>query len=84
MPVTRDRHAGLIIREKRMDMGLSPEGLSFLIHKTSPAHPVSSRTIRRVETTGMVPTVRCMFGIAQAFGMVPSQIWSSTHSRVAA
>jgi transcriptional regulator with XRE-family HTH domain len=74
---TRDRHAAALIRELRVDRGLTPEALSYEIHKRVPGHPVSGRTIRRIERTGAIPTVRVMFGLAAVFGMTPSQIWSS-------
>jgi transcriptional regulator with XRE-family HTH domain len=77
MSPRRDRHAAALLRQLRVDRGLTPEGLSYAIHKVAPGHPVSGRTIRRIESTGHVPTVRAMFGIAAVFGMVPSQIWAT-------
>lgn len=77
MQRNRDRHAAALIRQMRVDRGLTPEGLSYEIYRAAPAAPVSGRTIRRIEKEGVIPSVRVMFGIAQAFEMVPSQIWMS-------
>lgn len=73
----RDPYAAALVRELRVDRGLTPETLSYAIYRSNPGFPVSGRTIRRIEREGTVPSVRVMFGIAQAFGMVPSQIWRS-------
>ena len=80
MACHRDRHAGRHVRELREDRGLTPEQLSYEISKQYPDYPVSGRTIRRVEREGAIPTVRVKFGIARAFGKVPSEIWCS-HAR---
>jgi DNA-binding XRE family transcriptional regulator len=77
MQRTRDRHAAALIRQMRVDRGLTPEGLSYEIYRCAPGAPVSGRTIRRIEKEAVIPSVRVMFGIAQAFDMVPSQIWGS-------
>lgn len=75
--MSRDLHAAALIRELRIDNGLTPETLSYRIHKAAPDYPVSGRTIRRIEKEGVIPSVRVMFGIARAFQMTPSQIWSA-------
>lgn len=76
MKPNRDRHAAALVREMRVDRGLTPEALSYEIYRVAPRAPVSGRTIRRIENDGVIPSVRVMFGIASAFGMVPSQIWA--------
>lgn len=73
--VSRDRHAARRIQELRIDRGWTPEALSYEISKKLPSYPVSSRTIRRIERVGAIPTVRVMFGIAQVFGLQPSDLW---------
>jgi DNA-binding XRE family transcriptional regulator len=75
--MARDKHAGALIQELREDRGWTPEALSYVIHKIDPRYGVSGRTIRRIEKDGAIPTTRVKFGIAQAFEMVPSQIWSN-------
>lgn len=80
----RDRHAATRIKELRVDRGWTPEALSYEIHRIAPRFPVSGRTIRRIERDGAIPSVRVMFGIAQAFGLLPSELWPSTMRRVAA
>lgn len=83
--MSKDRNAARRIRELRIDRGLTPEGLSYAIHKVAPDFPVSGRTIRRIELQHVIPSVRVMFGIAKAFDMVPSQIWTvPSRQRVAA
>lgn len=81
--MSKDRHAARRIKELRIDQGWTPEALSYEIAKRTPGYPVSGRTIRRVEREGSIPTVRVMFGLAQVFGMQPSDIWRQP-SRVAA
>lgn len=71
-----DRHAARRIRELRIDKGWTPERLSYEVSRITPQTPVSGRTIRRVESTGAIPTVRIMFGIAQAFGLAVTDIWT--------
>lgn len=84
MKPNRDRHAAALIRELRVDRGLTPEALSYAIYRAAPGYPVSGRTIRRIEREGVIPSVRVMFGIASAFGMVPSQLWGTTTRAMAA
>lgn len=86
MAGNRDPHAARQIRALRVDRGLTPETLSYEIHRANPGFPVSGRTIRRIEREHVIPSVRVMFGIAQAFGMLPSDIWSAARrqNRVAA
>lgn len=75
LSMSKDVHAARRIRELRIDRGMTPEGLSYEISKLSPRYSVSGRTIRRIESTGAIPTVRVMFGIAQVFGLQVSDIW---------
>lgn len=77
MAAHRDRNAGLRIKKLRIDHGWTPEALSYAIYELNPSFSVSGRTIRRVERDGVIPTVRVQFGIAQAFGLVPSEIWGT-------
>lgn len=74
---TRDRQAARHIRALRIDRGWTPEALSYEIHRLDPHFAVSGRTIRRVERDGVIPSTRVMFGIALAFGMVPSELWGA-------
>jgi DNA-binding XRE family transcriptional regulator len=71
----RNRQAAELIRAFRIDEGLTPEALAHKINAHG-AGPVSGRTIRRVETEAVIPTVRIQFALAQHFGMTPSQLWS--------
>lgn len=73
--MVKDRHAARRIRELRIDKGWTPEKLSYEISKANPQAPVSGRTIRRIETTGAVPTVRVMFGLATVFDLAVTDIW---------
>lgn len=79
----RDRHAARRIRELRIDKGWTPERLSYEVSRIAPQTPVSGRTIRRIESTGAVPTVRVMFGLAKAFGLAVTDLWT-VRDRVAA
>lgn len=79
--MSKDFNAARRIRELRIDRGWTPEALSYEITKLDPKYAVSGRTIRRIESHGMIPSVRVMFGIAQVFGMVPSQLWPLGSSR---
>lgn len=75
--MNRDLYAAQRITELREDMGLSPEALSYAVHRESPRTPVSGRTIRRIEATGRIPTPRVKYGIAMALGLKPSELWVS-------
>lgn len=67
--MSRDRFAARKLRSHRIDLGLSPEQLGYLVG-------VSGHTIRRIERYGAVPTPRVQFQIAQHFNLRPSQLWS--------
>lgn len=79
----RNRQAGALIRDLRRDQGLSPEALSYAIFKAGHGS-VSARTIRRVESDGMVPRVAAQFAVASYFGRSVSSIWSAATNRVVA
>lgn len=70
----RNRSAANLIRAFRVNEGLTPEALALQITLDG-AGPVSGRTIRRVEATGAIPTVRIQFALARHFGMQVSEIW---------
>lgn len=83
MACTRDRDAGRVLREWRLDRGLSPEALSWELRRAK-LEAVSGRQIRRIEDTGIVPTPRVMFALASYFGAKPSDVWQRSLRRVAA
>lgn len=61
------REAGRDIRERRLNMGHTPETLGHEIG-------ISGRTIRRIED-GARPTVRTMFALATFFGFEVADQW---------
>lgn len=61
------RKSGQSIRERRLNLGLSPEQLGYRAE-------VSGRTIRRIEE-GKRPTVRTMFLLAQEFDCEVVDLW---------
>jgi DNA-binding XRE family transcriptional regulator len=61
------REAGDEIRQRRLNLGLSPEQLGA-------AAEISGRTIRRVED-GKRPTVRTMFQIAKHLDCQVTDLW---------
>lgn len=71
---TRDRGAGLLLRELRENAGLSPEQMPYELLKRG-LPPVSGKTVRRVEAVGAIPQVRIKFALAQFFGREVSEIW---------
>lgn len=85
MASTRDRDAGRLLREWRLDRGLSPEALSWELRRAK-LETVSGRQIRRIEDIGTIPTPRVMFALASYFEAKPSDIWqrSMRHRAVAA
>lgn len=71
----------------REDRGLSRRDLCQhmqLEHPRDPRMHVSERTLTRIEEDGAVPTARVKFAIAQAFDMVPSEIWGAVRARALA
>lgn len=81
--VHRDPRAGQLIREMRVDRGLSPEALSHAIYSAG-FGSVSARTIRRVEANGMVPRVGAQFALAQFCHRSVTSIWPLPAKRKAA
>lgn len=75
--MTRDRFAAEQIRSKRIDLGLSPEQLGWLVG-------VSGHTIRRIERDAAVPTPRIQFALARHFELRPTELWRVARHRVAA
>ena len=82
-PGIRNERAGALIHELRVDRGLSPEALSYAIYKAG-LGSVSSRTIRRIESDGMVPRVGNQFAIAAYFDRKVTSIWEPTATKVKA
>lgn len=80
--VPRDKRAAALLKQLRIDHGLSPEGLSFALLQARLGH-VSGRNIRRIEGVGAIPTPRVQFALARFFDRSPSEIWV-LRSRVAA
>lgn len=72
---SRDRQAGRLLREWRLDKGLSPEALSWEIRRLRIA-TVSGRQIRRIEEEGIIPTPRVMFALASYFDAKPTEVWA--------
>jgi transcriptional regulator with XRE-family HTH domain len=70
----RDRSAGRLLREWRLDRGLSPEALSWELRRAK-LESVSGRQIRRIEEIGVIPTPRVMFALASFFGARPTEVW---------
>lgn len=66
--MTRDRLAALQVKSRRIDAGLSPEQLGYIVG-------VSGHTIRRIEREGIVPTARVQFLLAKYFDSRPTDIW---------
>lgn len=82
---SRDTQAGRLLREWRLDRGLSPEDVSWQIRTTLRIRTVSGRQIRRIEEKGVIPTPRVMFALATFYGAKPTEIWTrSLRMRVAA
>lgn len=78
-----DYGAGDLLRQLRVDRGLSPEALSHALHAARLGY-ISGKTIRRVEQ-GHTPTVRVQFALAKFHDRLPSEVWSPRKSyRVAA
>lgn len=65
--MTGDRLAAMEVRSRRLDLGLSPEQLGYLVG-------VSGKTIRRIEE-GATPTPRVQYVLARHFGMRPTELW---------
>jgi len=81
---SRDKAAGRLLREWRLNRGLSPEALSWELRRAK-LESVSGRQIRRIEDVGVIPTPRVMFALASYFDARPTDIWrSSLRMRVAA
>jgi transcriptional regulator with XRE-family HTH domain len=70
----RDRSAGRLLREWRLDRGLSPEALSWELRRAK-LETVSGRQIRRIEDEGVIPTPRVMFALASFFDARPTEVW---------
>lgn len=78
----RDKPAGRLIRQLRIDAGKSPEELSWALYSEQGLR-VSGRAIRYIEREGVVPLPRTQFALASYFGRAPSQVWA-IKDRVAA
>jgi transcriptional regulator with XRE-family HTH domain len=78
----RDKQAGRLLRQWRIDRGLSPEQLSWQLALAR--SPVTGRQIRRIEEGGVVPTPRVQFALASFFDARPTEVWRTPLSRVAA
>jgi transcriptional regulator with XRE-family HTH domain len=71
---SRDIQAGHLLREWRVDRGLSPEALSWELRRMK-RETVSGRQIRRIEEKGIIPTPRVMFALASFFDAKPTEVW---------
>lgn len=71
--MARQSFAAIHLRSLRTDRGLSPEALSWEIHRKGYGD-VSGHTIRRVER-GATPTPRVQYAIASYFGKRPTELW---------
>jgi ribosome-binding protein aMBF1 (putative translation factor) len=74
----RNQRAARLLRELRIDQGLSAEALAFEIYRRG-AGP-----IRRIEELGTVPTPRVQFALAAHFGLKPTQLWQIQQERAVA
>jgi transcriptional regulator with XRE-family HTH domain len=81
--VPRDRDAGRLLREWRLDKGFSPEALSWELRRAK-LQSVSGKQIRRIENTGVIPTPRVMFALATYFDARPSDVWRKSLRRTVA
>lgn len=80
----RDFGAARFLRESRVNRGLSHEALSWAIYSAG-FGTVSSKTIRRIEEIGCVPTVRVQYAIASFFAREVTDMWPlNARRRVAA
>lgn len=79
MASTRDKAAGRLIKEWRLDKGLSPEALSWELRRAK-LQSVSGKQIRRIEDQGVVPTPRVQFALASYFEARPTEVWRPTLS----
>lgn len=66
--------AGRLIYEARVERGLSPEELAYVINHSGRGVSISGKTIRRVEE-GKRPTVRTMFALASEFDLQVKDLW---------
>lgn len=69
--------AAVSLAERRFNAGLSPEQLG---EKCG----VSGRTIRRLEESGHRPSPKVAKGLADHFGVQPSEIWPLDDTEAAA
>ena len=76
------KRAGDLVRAWRLDLGMSPEQLSWAIDVKG-CGPVSGRTIRWIEK-GRVPHPRVMLSVARFFDVKPTYLWGSPKDRAAA
>lgn len=82
----RDKQAGKLLREWRLERGLSPEALSWELRRAK-LETVSGKQIRRIEGQGVIPTPRVMFALATFYDARVTEIWrrsTSSRERVAA
>lgn len=77
----RDPTAARLVRQLRIDRGLSPETLSWAIFEST-GERISGRAIRYIEHNGTVPTPRVQFAIASYFERLPSQVWGQSVPRL--
>ena len=83
MASPKDLRAARLVREMRVDRGLSPEALAYEIYRHG-AGAISGKTIRRIELVGVVPTPRIQFALATFFELRPTQLWATERARSAA
>lgn len=79
---SRDKPAGRLLKEWRIDRGLSPEAMSWQL-RLAKLESVSGRQIRRIEDEGVIPTPRVMFALASFFEARPSDVWRRSMRRAA-
>ena len=75
---TKDWRASALVGQLMADRGWFPSDLERASLKTGhPQRCVSMRSVYRVLREGYIPTAPIQFEIAQAFGLLPSQIWGA-------
>lgn len=81
--VARDRKAGTLLHQLRVDKGLSRDALptAMAVAGVHRDYIPSARTIYNVEVHGVIPRVRLQFGLAQFYDRNVSAVWGGGPAR---
>lgn len=73
----RDEQAGALLVALREHRRLMPEEVphAMFVAGIAPRHIPSSRTVRRIESDGVIPRLRLQFGLAEFYGRERHLIW---------